>query len=68
MVTGIIIATLVVAGAGIIIGLILGVADLKLHVDVDEKEAAILEALPGNNCGGCGFPGCSGCAAGSRGR
>ena len=33
MVTGIIIATLVVAGAGIIIGLILGVADLKLHVD-----------------------------------
>ena len=63
MVTGIIIATLVVAGAGIIIGLILGVADLKLHVDVDEKEAAILEALPGNNCDGCGFPGCSGCAA-----
>ncbi len=63
MVTGIIIATAVVAGVGILIGLILGVADLKLHVDVDEKEAAVLEALPGNNCGGCGFPGCSGCAA-----
>lgn len=63
MITGIIIATLVVAGAGIIIGMILGVADMKLHVDVDEKEQAILEALPGNNCGGCGFPGCSGCAA-----
>ncbi len=63
MVTGIIIATAVVAGVGIVIGIILGIADLKLHVDVDEKEQAILEALPGNNCGGCGFPGCSGCAA-----
>ncbi|WP_081749118.1 RnfABCDGE type electron transport complex subunit B [Butyrivibrio sp. FCS014] len=63
MITGILIATAVVAGAGIVIGIILGVADMKLHVDVDEKEQAILEALPGNNCGGCGFPGCSGCAA-----
>ncbi|MBO6241688.1 MAG: RnfABCDGE type electron transport complex subunit B [Butyrivibrio sp.] len=63
MIYGIIIATVVVAGVGIVIGLILGLADMKLHVDVDEKEAAILEALPGNNCGGCGFPGCSGCAA-----
>ena len=63
MISGVLIATLVVAGAGIIIGIILGVADMKLHVDVDEKEQAILEALPGNNCGGCGFPGCSGCAA-----
>lgn len=63
MITGIIIATCVVAGVGIVIGIILGIADMKLHVDVDEKEQAILEALPGNNCGGCGFPGCSGCAA-----
>ena len=63
MIIGVIIATAVVAGSGIIIGLILGFADMKLHVDVDEKEAAILAALPGNNCGGCGFPGCSGCAA-----
>ncbi|MBQ7678298.1 MAG: RnfABCDGE type electron transport complex subunit B [Butyrivibrio sp.] len=61
--SGVFIAMAVVAGAGILIGLILGIADSKLHVDVDEKEQAILEALPGNNCGGCGFPGCSGCAA-----
>lgn len=63
MIIGIIIATVVVAGVGIAIGIILGLADMKLHVDVDEKEAAILEVLPGNNCGGCGYPGCSGCAA-----
>ena len=43
MITGIIIATAVVAGVGIVIGLILGIADLKLHVDVDEKELAILD-------------------------
>ena len=63
MIIGIIIATAVVAGVGIAIGIILGLADMKLHVDVDEKEAAILEVLPGNNCGGCGYPGCSGCAS-----
>ncbi len=63
MTGGVLIATAVVAGVGILIGLILGIADSRLHVDVDEKEQAILEALPGNNCGGCGYPGCSGCAA-----
>ena len=62
-VTGIILATAVVAIVGIVIGIVLGVASIKLHVDVDEKEAAVLEVLPGNNCGGCGFPGCSGLAA-----
>ena len=34
----------------------------KFKVEVDEREAAIREALPGNNCGGCGYPGCDGCA------
>jgi len=63
MITGIITAVVVVAGAGILIGFILGIANIKLHVDVDEKEEAILGVLPGNNCGGCGYPGCSGCAA-----
>ena len=60
---GVLIAVAVVAGTGILIGVVLGVANIKLHVDVDEKEAAVLGVLPGNNCGGCGFPGCSGCAA-----
>ena len=32
-------------------------------MEVDEKEVAIREALPGNNCGGCGYPGCDGLAA-----
>ncbi len=59
----VILSVSIVAGAGILIGLILGIASRRLHVDVDEREVAVLGALPGNNCGGCGFPGCSGLAA-----
>lgn len=62
-ITGIIIAAAVVGLVGIFVGLFLGVAGLKFKVEVDEKEEAVLEALPGNNCGGCGFAGCSGLAA-----
>ncbi len=63
MATGIILSVATVAGVGLIIGILLGIASRKLHVDVDEREVAVLEALPGNNCGGCGYPGCSGLAA-----
>lgn len=56
-------AVLVVGGVGAFIGIFLGVAAIKFKVEVDEKEEAVLAALPGNNCGGCGFPGCSGLAA-----
>ena len=60
--TSILIAALVVGVTGIIIGLLLGVAAKKLEVQVDEKEVKVREVLPGNNCGGCGFPGCDGLA------
>lgn len=62
-ITGILTATLLIGGIGLFIGLFLGAAAIKFKVEVDEKEEAVLEALPGNNCGGCGFPGCSGLAA-----
>ena len=62
-ITGMIAAAVVVGLVGIFIGLFLGVAGLKFKVEVDEKEEAVLEALPGNNCGGCGFAGCAGLAA-----
>lgn len=61
--TTIIIAAVVVSGIGIIIGILLGVAGEKFKVETDPKEAAVRELLPGNNCGGCGFPGCDGLAA-----
>ena len=56
-------ATILVAAVGLFIGVFLGVAGKKFAVEVDEKEVAIREALPGNNCGGCGYPGCDGLAA-----
>lgn len=43
---------------GLLIGLLLGIAGKKFAVEVDEREAAVREILPGNNCGGCGFAGC----------
>ena len=59
----IIAATVLVAAVGLFIGIFLGVAGNKFAVEVDEKEVAVREALPGNNCGGCGYPGCDGLAA-----
>ena len=61
-VTAILFAALIVGGVGILIGFFLGISGEKFKVEVDPREEAILEVLPGNNCGGCGFPGCSGMA------
>ncbi len=62
-ITGILVATLIVGVVGLFVGLFLGVAAIKFKVEVDEKEEAVLAALPGNNCGGCGYAGCSNLAA-----
>ncbi|WP_288221801.1 RnfABCDGE type electron transport complex subunit B [uncultured Clostridium sp.] len=59
----IIIATSVLGGTALIIGILLGIAGEKLQVEVDEKELQVRELLPGNNCGGCGYPGCDGLAS-----
>lgn len=60
--TIIIISAAVVAITGIVVGLGLGVFGEKFKVEIDEREAAIRSCLPGNNCGGCGYPGCDGLA------
>ena len=52
----------IVAGVGLLIGLILSVASIIMAVPKDEKAEKILEALPGANCGACGYSGCSGYA------
>lgn len=56
-------ATGIVGAVGLLIGLFLGLAAIIFKVNTDEREEAVLNALPGNNCGGCGFAGCSGLAA-----
>jgi len=48
---------------GALCGLVLGFAATKFHVEPDHREEDLLAMLPGYNCGGCGYPGCSGMAA-----
>ena len=60
---GIITAAVIVGGVGLIIGLFLGFSGEKFKVEVDERETRVRAELPGNNCGGCGYPGCDGLAA-----
>ena len=47
------------AGLGVLFGLLLAVASKIFAVKVDERIPAVQEALPGANCGGCGFSGCA---------
>ena len=60
--TLILISTILLAVLGLLIGLFLGFASEIFKVFVDEKIVKVRDALPGNNCGGCGYPGCDGCA------
>lgn len=61
--SGVLIATVAVGLIGLIMGLLLITVDKKFKVEVDEKEIAVREYLPGNNCGACGFAGCDAMAA-----
>ena len=42
----------------VVLTYILGWANKKLHVEEDPRVVAIMAALPGANCGGCGYVGC----------
>ena len=59
----IIITTLVIAAIGMVVGVGLVFTSDKFKVEVDERESAVRECLPGNNCGACGFAGCDALAA-----
>lgn len=61
--TPILVATASVAIIGLFIGLLLVSVGKKFKVEVDPKEAAVRECLPGNNCGGCGYAGCDAMAS-----
>ena len=44
------------------LGLALGYAARKLHVEGDARVEEVMAMLPAANCGQCGFPGCAGAA------
>lgn len=54
---------LLLASLGLVAAIMLTIASKFFHVNEDPKIAAVTDALPGANCGGCGFAGCEGYAA-----
>ena len=59
----ILIAVLIVTAIGLVAGVGLAIASIVMAVPKDERAEAVLEVLPGANCGACGYSGCSGYAA-----
>jgi len=53
---------LAIGGIGLIASILLGIASKLFYVAVDPVVQAVAEALPGANCGACGFAGCSSAA------
>ena len=58
----IIYAVLVLGITALIFGVILAIAAKIFEVKTDPRLPEIQSALAGANCGGCGYPGCVGCA------
>ena len=58
----IIIAIGILGGLGLIFGLVLAAASKIFYVETDPRLDQLNECLPGANCGGCGYAGCSGYA------
>lgn len=59
----ILLALIFFAVLGGVLGFLLALFDKKMKVAEDPRIGEIAELLPGANCGGCGFAGCSGLAA-----
>lgn len=53
---------IILAGLGFVAATILAVASRVFHVEEDPRVEAVLDSLPGVNCGGCGYAGCEGYA------
>lgn len=54
----VIVATAVVAIVGLVIAVLLSVAEKVFYVKIDEREEKVRDCLGGNNCGACGYAGC----------
>ncbi|MDZ4186034.1 MAG: (Fe-S)-binding protein, partial [Desulfuromonadales bacterium] len=53
------VAILSLGAIGAVFGIILGFAGKKFAVAVDPRVEALLQIMPGANCGACGLPGCA---------
>ena len=55
----IVIAVLILGGLGLAFGLVLAAASKVFYVEADPRLDELNACLPGANCGGCGYAGCS---------
>ena len=55
---------IVLGGLGIVLGIVLSLANRYLTVEEDPRINAIEKLLPNYNCGACGTPGCHAFAEG----
>lgn len=58
----ILLALIFFAVLGGVLGFLLALFDKKMKVEEDPRIKEVTELLPGANCGGCGYAGCSGLA------
>ncbi len=58
----ILVAVIIVVAIGLVAGIGLAIASIVMAVPKNEKAEALNEALPGANCGACGYSGCAGYA------
>lgn len=58
----ILIPILIFGAIGLVMGVVLAVASKLFYIETDPRVEQISELLPGANCGGCGYAGCSACA------
>ena len=58
----ILLAVIVLGAMGLLFGIGLTAASNYFAVEPNPTRDAVRDQLPGANCGGCGFPGCDGCA------
>lgn len=63
MIDTLLIPVLILGGLGLIFGGMLAISSIVFKVEKDERIDKIQELLPGANCGGCGYAGCSSFAA-----
>ena len=51
-------AILVLGGLALFFGIVIGIAAKKYTIKKDPRVKKVAEALPGMNCGACGFASC----------
>ncbi len=59
IILNILLAVVIIGALGLIFGAVLAYSEKLFFVPKDERIDLVLEALPGANCGGCGYAGCS---------